>query len=83
MGFRVWWTQMNALLQELGKDYDIYAPKRFMGDVAFSGTDCIRYGIIRSLDEVEFEEKSQYSFKTYICLNGPVFNYVEGKQLID
>ncbi len=74
---------MNALLQELGKDYDIYAPKRFMGGGAFSGTDCIRYGIIRSIDEVEFEEKSQYSFKTYICLDGPVFNYVEGKQLID
>ena len=63
MGFRVQQAQMDALLREIGKEYDIYAPKRFVGGGAFSGTDCIRYGIIHSIDEVEFEEKSQYSFK--------------------
>jgi len=63
MGFRVQRARMDALLREISKEYDIYAPKRFAGGGAFSGTDCVRYGIVSSIDEVEFGEKSQYSSK--------------------
>ncbi|MFW5555940.1 MAG: anaerobic sulfite reductase subunit AsrA [Roseburia inulinivorans] len=63
MGFKINKEQMNEFLSHLQKNYLIYAPKRFVGSGAFSDTDCIRYGEIKTIDEVEFNEKSQYSFK--------------------
>lgn len=63
MGFKLNNQQMNDFLSHLQKDYLIYAPKRFVGGGAFSDTDCIRYGEIKTIEEIEHKEKSQYSFK--------------------
>lgn len=63
MGFKLNNQQMNDFLSHLQKDYLIYAPKRFVGGGAFSDTDCIRYGEIKTIEEIEYKEKSQYSFK--------------------
>lgn len=63
MGFLVSQDQVNVLLRRISEDYNIYAPKRFSGGGAYSGTDCIRYGIIHGIDEIVFDEKSHYSFK--------------------
>ena len=63
MGFKLNNQQMNDFLTHLQKDYLIYAPKRFVGGGAFSDTDCIRYDKIRTVEEIEYKEKSQYSFK--------------------
>ena len=66
MGFQIGKKGLNLFLDSLKNDYDIYAPVVFEGGGTFSDTDCIRYAKINSIDEIEFEKKSNYSFKESI-----------------
>lgn len=63
MGYELNAEGMNQILGELSKEYKIYAPKCFTGGGRFSDTDCIRYGEIKTVEEIEFDKKSEYSFK--------------------
>lgn len=63
MGYKISLDDMNLALEELSKDYMIYAPKVFEGEGKFSDTDLIRYGEVEGLEEIVFDEKSDYSFK--------------------
>ena len=63
MGYQTTTEKMNAIFSDLSKDYLIYGPKRFVGDGTFTHVDTIRYGQITNLSEIEFAEKSNYSFK--------------------
>lgn len=56
-------SQVDELLNSLSDEYQVYAPKRYVGGGRFSDTDCVRYGEIQSVNEIEFDVKSQYSFK--------------------
>lgn len=55
--------QFNQLLEQWSKEYTIYAPKLFVGAGTFSDTNQIRYGEIKSIEEVVFDEKSNFSYK--------------------
>lgn len=63
MGYKLNKEGMNQILQQLSADYLIYAPKCYPGGGKFSDTDCIRYGEIKTVEEIEFNKKSEYSFK--------------------
>ena len=63
MGFHVNEHQFNAWFAEQMKEYEIYAPKRYVGGNTFSDVDCIRYGKVESISEIVFDKKSEYSFK--------------------
>ena len=63
MGYVVTKENMDAVLAAMSRAYDIFAPKVFEGEGCFSGQDSIRYGKISSLDEMEWDRKSEYSFK--------------------
>jgi len=63
MGFKLDRLQMEKLVQVWRQHNRIYAPKIFPGGGRFSDTDCIRYGEIQKLEDIEFDRKSQYSFK--------------------
>lgn len=63
MGFSFEKDGANAILKQWADEYFIYAPKRMVGGGAFSDTDTIRYGQISTVDEIEFEQKSNFSFK--------------------
>ena len=79
MGFCVSRNQLQALLDSWQADYDVYAPRRFSGGGRFSDTDCIRYGKILRPEEIEFEEKSQYSFKEVLTpISQTLFFFAEG-----
>ncbi|MEE3419638.1 MAG: anaerobic sulfite reductase subunit AsrA [Lachnospiraceae bacterium] len=56
-------ADVSALFEAWQKDYDIYAPKLFVGGGRFSDTDVIRYARITSPDEIVWDKKSLYSFK--------------------
>ena len=66
MGFQISREGMDLFFKELKKDYDIYAPVIFENGGRFSDTNCVRYSKINSIDEIEFEKKSEYSFKEVI-----------------
>lgn len=51
------------LLENLKKDYDVFAPRLYAGTGCYSDTDIVRYGIIESFDQIVWDKKSDYSFK--------------------
>ncbi len=80
MGYQTTLAKMNALFADLSKDYVIYAPKRFVGDGTFVNIDTIRYGEITDLAEIEFAEKSDYSFKEVLLpISETLFYFTENE----
>lgn len=63
MGYALTKENTNAIFAKLSEAYDIFAPKVFELEACFSDQDNIRYGKITSLDEMEWNKKSEYSFK--------------------
>ena len=66
MGYKLNLENMNLALNELKKTYKMYAPKVFEGAGTFSDTDRVRYGEISTIEEIEFDQKSSYSYKETI-----------------
>ncbi|OXS26067.1 MAG: anaerobic sulfite reductase subunit A [Acetobacterium sp. MES1] len=80
MGYQTTTAKMNAIFAALSKDYVIYAPKRFVGDGTFVHIDTIRYGQITDLAEIEFAEKSNYSFKEVLLpISETLFYFTENE----
>lgn len=63
MGYKLNLENLNVALKELSKQYRIFAPKVLKGEGTFSDTDIIRYGEILKVEEIEFNRKSQFSYK--------------------
>ncbi len=55
--------EIALLFQKLKRTYDLYGPKRFVGDGCFSDTDTIRYGLLENWEDLVWDQKSDYSFK--------------------
>ena len=53
----------DRVLSELGKTYRLYAPVRKVGEGRFTDTDVVRYDFVKSVDEIELGQKSDYAFK--------------------
>lgn len=63
MGYCLEKERFNQVLQELSREYVVYAPKLFKDGGGFSDTDRIRYGQIHTVEEIIFDRKAEYSFK--------------------
>ncbi|MTK12043.1 MAG: anaerobic sulfite reductase subunit A [Clostridiaceae bacterium] len=66
MGFTMNHSKFNDFLEKIGQEYKIYAPVLLEGKGTFSDTDTIRYGQVTSIDQIVFNEKSQFSPKEII-----------------
>ena len=66
MGYKLCKSEFQNVLDNLKKDYYIYAPKVFKGSGTFSDTDIVRYDNLSSIEDIELEKKSNYSFKEAI-----------------
>lgn len=66
MGYKLDKSDFQNLVDNLKKHYLIYAPKNFKGTGTFSDTDIVRYDYISNIDDIEFNKKSNYSFKESI-----------------
>lgn len=78
MGFQIRKEEFESMIQAWEKEYVIYAPKLFQGGGSFSDTDCVRYDIIHSMDEIVFDRKSQYSFKEVLVpISQTLFYFTE------
>lgn len=79
MGFKVSTQDFNKLLDNLKKDYVIYAPKLSKGKGHFSDTDLVKYEEINSVEEIEFAKKSKFSFKEVLNpITTTLFYFTEG-----
>ncbi len=78
MGYRLHKESFDAVLEELGKSYRLYAPVRKIGEGRFTDTDIIRYDFVESVEEMELEQKSDYSFKEFLTpLSQTLFYFTE------
>ena len=78
MGYKLSLENLNSVLKELSKEYKIYAPKVLEGKGTFSDTDIVRYDEIKTIEEVEFDIKSQFSYKEVLLpINQTLFFFTE------
>lgn len=78
MGYNLSFQEVNALFENLKKDYKIYAPKRFKKQGRYSDTDIIRYDEISTIEEIVFKEKSEYPVKEIITpINQTLYYFTE------
>lgn len=78
MGYKINKEDFDKVLQEVSKEYKIFAPKVLKGKGTFSDTDSIKYGEIKSVDEIEFDKKSNFSYKeTLIPITETLFYFNE------
>ena len=83
MGYQISRETANQIFAQLKEHYDIFAPKVFAGEGCFSDTDVIRYGKINALDEIEWERRSEYSFKeALLAINETLFYFTEEKTTV-
>lgn len=78
MGYRMTPAKMNRILKEWAKSHLVYAPMTMKGKGAFSDTDCVCYGEAASLEDIEFGEKSRFTFKEFLTpLSQTLFFFTE------
>ncbi|MCF0110950.1 MAG: anaerobic sulfite reductase subunit AsrA [Erysipelotrichaceae bacterium] len=78
MGIKLDNSRVNEILKELSKEYDIYAPKRFPKAGRYSDTDMIRYDIVKTAEEIVFDEKSDMPAKeVYGPITQTLFYFTE------
>ncbi len=83
MGYQVSKEAADRIFAQLRQNYDIFAPKVFAGEGCFSDTDVIRYGKVDSLDEIEWERRSDYSFKeALLAVNETLFYFTEDETTV-
>lgn len=80
MGFVFAKDDFNKVIASLSKDYKIYAPVRKVGEGRFKEVDVIRYDYVESIEEIELEERSDYSFKEILIpLSETMFYFTENE----
>ena len=83
MGYQLSKTKADDLFQQWAKKYDIFAPVLKEGEGCFSDTDIIRYDKVNSLDEIEWNRKSDYSFKeVLLAINETLFYFTEDQTTV-
>ncbi len=80
MGYKLSTNDFNSMLTALKEDYLVYAPKLIEGKGHFSDTDVVKYEEISTIEEVEFNQKSRFSFKEIIMpITQTLFYFTENK----
>ena len=83
MGYQLTKMDANVLFSKLSKTYDIFAPVVKKGDGCFSDIDVVRYDKVTSVDEIEWNKKSDYSFKeSLLHINETLFYFTEDKTIV-
>ncbi len=83
MGYRLSKTGAGELFRKWTRQYDVFGPKRMEGEGCFSDTDIIRYEKIDSLDEVEWDRKSDYPFKeALLAIDETLFYFTEDETTV-
>lgn len=78
MAYKINYDKVNEIIKNLSKEYDVYAPKRFPKQGRYSDTDIIRYDKIEKVEEIVFDEKSDYPAKEILSpITQPLFYFTE------
>ena len=80
MGYRLTLENMNKLIIQLQKNSEVYAPKVFEGEGTFSDTDELDMERVNKIEEIEFNKKSDFSYKEVLLpITQVLFFFTEDK----
>ena len=83
MGYQLAKTKADDIFRQWSEKYNIFAPMLMEGEGCFSDTDIIRYGKVDKLDDIEWNRKSDYSFKeVLLAINETLFYFTEDQTTI-
>ena len=83
MGYQLSKDKANGIFRQWAEKYNIFAPVLMEGEGCFSDTDIIRYGKVDNLDDIEWNKKSDYSFKeVLLAINETLFYFTEDQTTI-
>ncbi len=83
MGYKFSRDEIANIFAKLAQDYDVFAPVVKKGDGTFSDVDVVRYQQVTSIDQIEFEKKSDYSFKEALLpINETLFYFTEDETTV-
>ena len=83
MGYQLSKEKANEIFHQWSEKYDIFAPVLKEGEGCFSDTDIIRYEKVSCLDEIEWNKKSDYSFKeVLLAINETLFYFTEDQTIV-
>lgn len=78
MGYILNTEEVSEVFRKWKKDFVIYAPTLMKNGGAFSDTDSVHYGEIKSIDEIVFDQKSDFSFKEILLpISETLFYFTE------
>jgi len=78
MGYRLNKKDVNKIFEDLSKEYVIYAPKLFEGEGTYSDTNRVRYGEVKTIDDIVFDKKAEYSHKEVLLpISETLFYFTE------
>ncbi|MBR2782728.1 MAG: anaerobic sulfite reductase subunit A [Firmicutes bacterium] len=80
MGYITDNERLSRIINDLSKDYRLYAPVLKKGEGRFTDTDVVRYDFVTDLSEIELELKSDYAFKEFMLpLSETLFFFTENQ----
>ena len=78
MSYQLDFARMNQILADLSEEYDIWAPKRIPKAGRYSDTDIVRYEKVSSMEEIVFDERSDYPAKEVLSpISQALFYFTE------
>lgn len=83
MGYRMSREEAGRVFAAWAGQYEVYGPKRMEGEGCFSDTDVVRYGKVSSLEEICWDQRSDYSMKeVLLSINETLFYFTEGQTIV-
>ena len=83
MGYQLSKEKVNEVFHQWSEKYNIFAPVLKEGEGCFSDADIIRYDKVNCLDEIEWNKKSDYSFKEILlAINETLFYFTEDQTIV-
>lgn len=83
MGYRLSKEDADKMFGQWSGEGELLAPVRMEGEGCFSDTDVVRYGSVSSVEEIEWEKKSDYSFKEALLpVNETLFYFTEDETMV-
>lgn len=79
MGFIVTRENVNLLLQQWRKKYDIYGPITYADGGRYADAACVRYGLVANVEDIAWQSKSLYSAKEVVYPIVQLLSYQIGK----
>lgn len=83
MSYQLTPQEAAALFQALIPHYTLFAPRQFPGEGCFSDIPVTRYTQITTPEEIDWDKKSDYSYKEALLpINEPLFYFTENETTI-